>query len=145
MSDQPTSAPNSSIDVRDPRIHAAIDRYWSANLRVMAVLLGIWAFVGLGCGVLAADVLNHWSLGGFPLGFWFAQQGSIVVFVILILAYCIALNRLDAAHHREMEAIRSAPRADGRNGAAGASIATEPEKRAAGASDAAGRAGSKLS
>ena len=92
--------------VHDPRVVASIDRYWRANLRVMAVLLVIWAAVGLGCGVLFADVLNQYRLGGFPLGFWFAQQGSIITFVLLILVYALALNRLDARHHRELEGLR---------------------------------------
>ena len=99
-------AAEGKIDVSDPRMRAAIDRYWQQNLRIMAVLLAIWAFVGLGCGVLFADLLHPLRLGGFPLGFWFAQQRSIVVFVLLILAYSILLNRLDDAHHREIEEIR---------------------------------------
>ena len=69
--------------------------YWRKNVTIMVVLLAIWAFVGLGCGVLFAKTLNQFSLGGFPLGFWFAQQGSIIVFIILILVYAILLNRLD--------------------------------------------------
>ena len=69
--------------------------YWRKNVTIMVVLLAIWAFVGLGCGVLFAKTLNQFSLGGFPLGFWFAQQGSIIVFIILILIYAILLNRLD--------------------------------------------------
>ena len=92
-------------DVGDPRIAAAIHRYWRRNVRIMAALLAIWAFAGLGCGVLFADWLNQFRLGGFPLGFWFAQQGSILVFVVLILVYGLALNRLDADHHRELESI----------------------------------------
>ena len=60
--------------------------------------------------MLFADVLNRFSIGGFPLGFWFAQQGSIVIFVLLILVYGLVLNRLDAEHHRELEAIRSSKR-----------------------------------
>ena len=89
----------------DPRIAAAVDRYWRRNLEVMAVLLGIWAAAGLGCGVLFADLLNEWHWGGFPLGFWFAQQGSIIIFVLLVLVYAVILNRLDVAHHRELERI----------------------------------------
>ena len=69
--------------------------YWRKNVTIMVVLLAIWAFVGLGCGVLFAKTLNQFSLGGFPLGFWFAQQGSIIVFIVLILVYAILLNRLD--------------------------------------------------
>ncbi len=98
---------DSGPDVRDPRIADAVARYWSRNVRIMVGLLLVWAAVGLGCGVLAADWLNGFRLGGFPLGFWFAQQGSIVVFVLLILVYCLRLNRLDAEHHRELERILS--------------------------------------
>ena len=75
--------------------------YWRKNVTIMVVLLAIWAFVGLGCGVLFADWLNQFSLGGFPLGFWFAQQGSIIVFIILILVYAILLNRLDNEYSGE--------------------------------------------
>lgn len=74
---------------------------------VMAALLVIWAGVSLGCGILFADWLDQWKLPGtgYPLGFWFAQQGSIVVFVMLILAYCIVMNWLDRLHHEELERI----------------------------------------
>jgi putative solute:sodium symporter small subunit len=81
---------------------AAQRRYWRANVAVMTVLLLIWAFVGLGCGILWADWLNQWQLGGVPLGFWFAQQGSIATFVVLILVYAIVMNALDAKYHREV-------------------------------------------
>ncbi|MCH2585062.1 MAG: DUF4212 domain-containing protein [Planctomycetes bacterium] len=76
--------------------------YWQKNVKIMVVLLAIWAFVGLGCGVLFADWLNQFQLGGFPLGFWFAQQGSIIVFIILILIYAILLNRLDNEYAGEL-------------------------------------------
>ena len=102
--------PTDSIDVRDPRIVEAIDRYWRSNVLVMTILLVVWAIAGLGCGVLFADFLNRFHIGGFPLGFWFAQQGSILVFVMLVLVYGLALNRLDAKHHRELDAIREASR-----------------------------------
>ena len=94
------------IDLHDPRIVKAIDRYWRKNVRIMVVLLIIWAVVGLGCGVLIADLLNRFRLGGFPLGFWFAQQGSIVVFVVLILVYAVLLNRLDTRHSAELSLFR---------------------------------------
>lgn len=61
----------------------------------MSVLLLIWFLVSYGCGILFAETLNAIKLGGFPLGFWFAQQGSIYVFVILIFAYVVLMNRLD--------------------------------------------------
>jgi putative solute:sodium symporter small subunit len=78
-------------------------RYWRSNVKIMAVLLALWALAGLGCGVLWADWLNQWSLGGVPLGFWFAQQGSIIVFVLIILVYAILANGLDRKYHRLME------------------------------------------
>ena len=84
----------------------SIARYWRKNMLIMVVLLIIWAVVGLGCGVLLADRLNHFALGGFPLGFWFAQQGSIIVFILLILAYCVLLNRLDSQHVQELQKYR---------------------------------------
>lgn len=89
------------------RLQEALDRYWRSNLRVMAALLFLWAFVSFGCGILFADWLNQFNLPftGFPLGFWFAQQGSIVVFVLCILVYCLAMNRLDEKHHAERVAI----------------------------------------
>ena len=93
-------------DLRDPCIVESIDRYWRKNVLIMVVLLIIWAVVGLGCGVLLADLLNRFSLGGFPLGFWFAQQGSIVVFVLLILVYAVLLNRLDNEHSAELSRLR---------------------------------------
>ena len=95
------------VDVRDPRVTAAIDRYWRKNILIMTALLAVWAFVGLGCGVLFAGWLNQFDFLGMPLGFWFAQQGSIVVFVVLILVYALLLNRLDAEHHVELKRIRA--------------------------------------
>jgi len=100
-------APGEPIAADDPRLVDANRRYWHANLAIMAGLLAVWAVVGLGCGVLLADVLHPYRLGGFPLGFWFAQQGSIVVFVLLILIYALALNALDNRHARELAAILS--------------------------------------
>ncbi len=78
-------------------------RYWRANAVFMSVLLAVWAVVGLGCGVLFADSLNEVEVGGFKLGFWFAQQGSIIVFVLLILIYALGMNRLDRRYRDEAE------------------------------------------
>jgi len=72
-------------------------RYWRANLRVLAILLGIWAFVALGCGVLLGDWLDRFRLGGFPLGFWFTQQGAMLIFVALIAAYHLWMTRIERA------------------------------------------------
>lgn len=69
--------------------------YWRANLRLMAWLLAIWFTVSYGCGILLADTLNQFRFGGFKLGFWFAQQGSIYVFVVLIFIYVWKMNRID--------------------------------------------------
>jgi len=102
------AAQASSLDEslsRDPRARACIARYWRRNVTLMAGLLFIWAAVGLGCGVIFADALNATRLGGFPLGFWFAQQGSILVFVLLILVYALAMAKLDRDHHAELEAL----------------------------------------
>ena len=76
------------------------ERYWRSNLRLMGILLSIWAFVSYGCGILFAEALNTFTLPGtaFPLGFWFAQQGAIFVFVVLIFVYSALMNRLDRQH-----------------------------------------------
>ncbi|MFT7620164.1 MAG: putative solute:sodium symporter small subunit [Planctomycetota bacterium] len=72
-------------------------QYWQTNLKYLGVLLTIWAVVSFGCGVLFVDALNAFRIPGtgFKLGFWFAQQGSIYVFVILIYVYVRLMNRLD--------------------------------------------------
>jgi putative solute:sodium symporter small subunit len=69
--------------------------YWRANLRYVAILLIVWYVVSYGCGILYADALDRIQIGGFKLGFWFAQQGSIVTFVALIFVYIWLMNRLD--------------------------------------------------
>jgi putative solute:sodium symporter small subunit len=70
--------------------------YWRRNLRLMASLLTVWALVSFGAGILFVEQLNKVSFLGFPLGFWFAQQGSIIVFVILIAIYVWRMDKLDA-------------------------------------------------
>ena len=72
--------------------------YWKANLRYLLILLSIWFFVSFGCGILLAEQLNRIQIGGFKLGFWFAQQGAIYVFVLLIFVYVWLMNRLDRKH-----------------------------------------------
>tara|TARA_B100001559_G_scaffold23428_1_gene18820 strand:- start:295 stop:549 length:255 start_codon:yes stop_codon:yes gene_type:complete len=69
--------------------------YWKQNLKYLTILLSIWFLVSFFCGILFADYLNQFMLGGFPLGFWFAQQGAIYIFVILIFVYVFLMNRLD--------------------------------------------------
>ena len=69
--------------------------YWSRNLKVLLTLLAIWFVVSFGFGILLADWLDNFRVFGFKLGFWFAQQGSIYVFVVLIFVYVGIMNRLD--------------------------------------------------
>ena len=69
--------------------------YWRANLRIVGILMSIWFTVSYGCSILFVDQLNRIQLGGFQLGFWFAQQGSIYVFVILIAVYVRMMSKLD--------------------------------------------------
>ena len=71
------------------------DTYWKTNLKYLVILLSIWFTVSFGFGILLVDTLNQIQMGGFKLGFWFAQQGAIYVFVILIFIYIYLMNRLD--------------------------------------------------
>ena len=69
--------------------------YWRANLKVLAGCLVVWFLVSYVFGILLVDTLNQISLGGYPLGFWFAQQGSIFTFVVLIFFYAWRMNAID--------------------------------------------------
>ena len=71
--------------------------YWTKNLTYVGILLAIWFIVSYGFGIIFVEQLNAIRIGGFKLGFWFAQQGSIYVFVILIFVYVKLMNRLDRA------------------------------------------------
>ena len=71
------------------------DKYWKINLKYLLILLSIWFLVSFGFGILFVDNLNQIKVKGFKLGFWFAQQGAIYVFVILIFVYDFLMNRLD--------------------------------------------------
>ena len=70
-------------------------KYWKQNLKYLIILLSIWFTVSFGFGILLVDELNQIKIAGFKLGFWFAQQGSIYVFVILIFVYIFLMNKLD--------------------------------------------------
>jgi len=74
-------------------------KYWKENLKYLAILLSIWFLVSFIFGILLVDELNTIRLGGFKLGFWFAQQGSIYVFVILIFVYIRLMNTLDKKYN----------------------------------------------
>ncbi|MBN7809423.1 DUF4212 domain-containing protein [Algoriphagus sp. H41] len=69
--------------------------YWKKNLRTLLVLLSVWFIVSFGFGIILVEPLNQYHLGGYPLGFWFAQQGSIYTFIILIFVYVARMNKLD--------------------------------------------------
>lgn len=70
-------------------------QYWKKNIKYLIILLSIWFTVSFGFGIILIEELNQFKIGGFKLGFWFAQQGSIYVFVALILVYIFLMNRLD--------------------------------------------------
>lgn len=76
-------------------LNASAAAYWKENLRLMTILLVIWFVVSYGFGILLFDTLNAIKFGGYKLGFWFAQQGSIYTFLILIFYYASAMNKLD--------------------------------------------------
>ena len=88
------------IDMKLSEDHKA---YWRQNLKYLLILLSIWFTVSFGFGILLVDELNTIRIGGFKLGFWFAQQGSIYVFVILIFVYVWLMNRLDKKFKVEEE------------------------------------------
>ena len=69
--------------------------YWQANLTILIILLSIWFMVSFGFGIIFSDFLDQYKIGGFKLGFWFAQQGSIYLFVVLIFVYVHLMNKLD--------------------------------------------------
>jgi putative solute:sodium symporter small subunit len=76
-------------------------KYWKKNLQYLAVLLSIWFAVSYGFSIILVDVLDKIKIGGFKLGFWFSQQGSIFVFVIIIFVYVRLMNKLDKKYKVE--------------------------------------------
>ena len=77
--------------------------YWKKNLRYLAILLSIWFLVSYVMGIILVDALNAIKIGGFPFGFWMAQQGSIYVFVLLIFVYVRWMNKLDNEYQESQE------------------------------------------
>jgi putative solute:sodium symporter small subunit len=69
--------------------------YWRANIRLLAMLMSIWFAASFGAGILFRDFLDQWSIGGYPLGFWFAQQGSIYIFIGLIVFYVRRMRTIE--------------------------------------------------
>ena len=78
-------------------------KYWRSNLKILSILLSIWFIVSFGFGIIWSDFLDQFQIGGFKLGFWFAQQGSIYFFVLLIFIYIYLMNRLDKKYKKQSE------------------------------------------
>ena len=76
------------------------NNYWNKNIRYISILLILWFIVSFGCGILFVEQLNTIQIGGFKLGFWFAQQGSIFGFVIIIFTYVYLMNKLDQTQNK---------------------------------------------
>lgn len=85
--------------------------YWKSNIRIVLSLLSVWFFISFVCGILLVDVLDNIRIGGFKLGFWIAQQGSILVFVVLIYVYIYLMDKLDDEYQtrRQQEASSDSP------------------------------------
>lgn len=77
------------------KIEGKSKAYWRATLKLLAVMLSIWAITSLGVSVIFVEIFNKIVIGGYPLGFWFAQQGSIYVFILLIFVYIFFMGRID--------------------------------------------------
>ena len=77
--------------------------YWAANKKLIVQLLSVWAFVAFGCSILFVETLNKIQFFGVPFGFWMAQQGSIYVFIILIVVYAKRMDTIDHKFHKDDE------------------------------------------
>lgn len=78
-------------------------KYWQSNLKILSILILIWFLVSFGFGILLSDFLDQFQIGGFKLGFWFAQQGSIYFFVLLIFLYVFLMNKLDKKYNKSRD------------------------------------------
>ena len=78
-------------------------KYWNANIKLVVGCIIVWFIVSFGFGILLVDVLNNIRIGGYKLGFWFAQQGSIYTFIALIFFYATRMNRIDRQYKVEEE------------------------------------------
>jgi len=90
----------------EEKILEAASWHWRKNLICVGWLLSVWFLVSYGCGILWVDALDKIQFGGFKLGFWFAQQGSMVIFVLLIAVYVWYMNRLDRALARRLRDLK---------------------------------------
>ena len=98
MSEENIESPENGADAASGE-SAESSLYWKANLKLLGILMAIWFAVSFGAGILFRDWLDQFMLGGYPLGFWFAQQGSIYVFIALIFYYTFAMRRLERKYH----------------------------------------------
>ena len=80
----------------------ALKAYWKANIKILISLLLVWFLASFGFGILWSDELDQIQIGGFKLGFWFAQQGSIYIFVLLIFIYVHLMNKLDRKYKKQI-------------------------------------------
>jgi putative solute:sodium symporter small subunit len=102
--------PEPGAGQRRTRSESTARGYWRANTRLQLVLLAVWALFGYVLAILLAEPLNGITIGGFPLGFWTAQQGAIVVFVVLIFVYAFVMDRVDHEYDVHEEELGSARR-----------------------------------
>ncbi len=86
---------NEATVVASLPVEERLDIYWNANKRVLYTLLTVWAFVTFGCGILLADWLDRFQFFGFPLGFWFTQQGAMIFYVALIFIYHFWMKKIE--------------------------------------------------
>lgn len=91
------------LDKKVPDLKQNSSSYWRDNLKLLYPLLAIWLIVPFGLGIVFSDALDQWRIGGFKLGFWFAQQGSIYVFLVLIAIYVYAMERIDRKWRRSRD------------------------------------------
>ncbi len=101
MSETQDEAAVDGMENADTGESADSNAYWKANLKLLGVLMAIWFAVSFGAGILFREWLDRFMIGGYPLGFWFAQQGSIYVFIALIFYYTFAMRRLERKYHLE--------------------------------------------
>ena len=81
--------------------------YWRSNLKILSILLTVWFLVSFGFGIIFSDFLDQFKIGGFKIGFWIAQQGSIYFFVFLIFIYVYLMNKLDKSYKEKMNKNKS--------------------------------------
>ena len=82
-------------------LQAAKKAYWNANITVVLILMGIWFLFGCVLSIFAVDQLNQIKIGGFPLGFWMAQQGTTIAFIVVVFAYVLIMKKLDVKFLKE--------------------------------------------